>query len=206
MKRTLSVKSMALIAMLSAIAVLLMLLRIPIPFIAPSFYKLDLSELPVLIGAFAMGPFAGVVIEFLKILLNLLFNGTDSAYIGELANFLMGCAFVLPAGLIYKYVHNRKGAYIAIATGCVTLSVAAALVNAFLLLPWYADHFFASAGGMDAILSLGAKIHPSIGTLTGFTLLCVLPFNLLKGILTGALTALLYKRVSFLIHNFRGDK
>ena len=91
------------IAMLSAAAMVLMLFEFPLPFVAPMFYELDFSEVPVLVGAFALGPVAGIAIEFLKILVNLLINGTITAGVGELANFLVGVSFILPAELIYKH-------------------------------------------------------------------------------------------------------
>ena len=197
--KVLSVRNLVLIAMMSAVAVVLMLFEFPLPFIAPPFYELDFSELPVLIGTFAMGPMAGVMIELVKILLNLLINGTSTAYVGELANFLVGCAFILPAGLIYKVKKTRNGAWIAMAVGTICLVVAGCLLNAFLLLPFYANSLFASAGGMDAILAAGAAVHPAIGSVTGFVIFCVAPFNLVKGVAVSLLTALLYKKVSVLI-------
>jgi len=204
--KLLNTRSLVLMAMLSAIAILLMLLRFPIVFIAPSFYKLDFSDLPALIGAFALGPMAGGVIEFIKIVLNLAINGTDSAFIGEISNFIMGLAYVLPAGLIYKYNHTRKGAYLGIASGVVSLTIAGTLLNVWLLLPWYANNFFASAGGMDTLLQMGAEIHPVIGSVWGFGLLCVAPFNLIKGLLCGIIAAIIYKPLSGLIHNFRDGR
>ena len=100
------VRTMAQVGMLSAIAVVLMLFEIPLPF-APAFYEIDFSEVPVLVGCFAMGPAAGVAIEFLKILLNFAINGTATAGVGEIANFLIGCSLVVPAALIYKL--KRRG-------------------------------------------------------------------------------------------------
>jgi len=197
--KKLSTKNLVLIAMFAAISVVLMLFRFPILFIAPSFYKLDLSEVPVLIGTFAMGPLAGMIIEFLKILLNLLINGTDTAYIGEISNFVIGLSFVLPAGFLYDAKKTKKRAHIALGVGTVAMVILGSLMNGLVLLPWYAENFFASAGGMDAILKVGAAVHPSIGTLWGFVLLCVAPFNLAKGLLVSLITALIYKRISFLI-------
>ena len=107
-----NVKMLVQIAMLSAVAAVLMLVEFPLPFLAPSFYQLDFSEVPVLIGAFAMGPLAGAAIELVKILMNFVLNGTVTAGIGELANFLMGCALVVPAGMIYRRVKNKKYAMI----------------------------------------------------------------------------------------------
>lgn len=134
------VRMMAQIGMLSAIAVVLMLFEIPLPF-APSFYEIDFSEVPVLVGSFAMGPLAGAAIEFVKILLNFAINGTTTAGVGEFANFLIGCAMVLPAAWIYKMNHTRKGAIIGMLTGTLFMAFIGCFLNAFVLLPTYAKAF-----------------------------------------------------------------
>ncbi len=191
------VRMMAQIAMLTAVAEILMLFEIPLPF-APSFYEIDLSEVPVLIGCFAMGPVAGVVIEALKILLNFLINGTMTAGIGEVANFAIGCAMVLPAALIYQRRKCRKNALIGMTVGTVVMTAVGGLLNAFVLLPVYAAAF----GGMDAIIRMGTAVNGSITGLESFVLFAVVPFNLLKGIVVSAAAFLLYKRVSrILIHH-----
>ena len=127
------IRTMAQIGMLSAIATVLMLFEIPLPF-APSFYEIDFSEVPVLVGCFAMGPVAGAAIELIKILLNFAINGTITAGVGELANFLLGCSFVVPAGIIYRKMHTRKGAIIGMATGTVLMTIFGCFLNAFVLL------------------------------------------------------------------------
>ena len=109
-------RMMVQIAMLTAVAEVLMLFDFPLPF-APSFYKIDLSEVPILIGCFAMGPAAGIIIEAMKILLNFIISGTVTAGVGELANFAIGCSMVLPAGLIYRYHKTRKNAVLGMAAG-----------------------------------------------------------------------------------------
>jgi riboflavin transporter FmnP len=191
------VRMMAQIAMLTAVAEILMLFEIPLPF-APSFYEIDLSEVPVLIGCFAMGPMAGVAIEALKILLNFLINGTMTAGIGEIANFAIGCAMVLPAALIYQHRKSRKNALIGMMTGTVVMTAVGGLLNAFVLLPVYAAAF----GGMDAIIRMGTAVNGNITGLESFVLFAVVPFNLLKGIVVSAAAFLLYKRVSrILIHH-----
>ena len=134
------VKMMVEIAMLGAIATVLMLFEIPLPF-APAFYQIDLSEVPILIGCFSMGPLAGAAIEFLKILLNFLINGTITAGVGELANFIVGCALVLPAGFIYKYHKTKKNAMIGMAAGTAAMTIVGGFMNAFVLLPLYAAAF-----------------------------------------------------------------
>lgn len=106
-KTRVNVKTITQIGMLAAIAVVLMLFEIPLPF-APAFYQIDFSEVPVLVGCFAMGPVAGAVIEMVKIILNLLMNGTVTAGVGEMANFLIGCAFCVPAGIIYREKQDKE--------------------------------------------------------------------------------------------------
>ena len=101
-RTTTTTRTIVCVGMLAAISTILMLFEFPLPFIAPGFYELDFSEVPILIGAFALGPVAGVLTELVKILLNLVINGTNTAFVGEFANFVMGCAFVVPASVIYK--------------------------------------------------------------------------------------------------------
>ena len=181
---------------MAAIAVVIMLVSFPLPSIAPSFYKLDFSEVAVLIGSFALGPVAGIAIEALKILLNLVFNGTNTAFIGEFANFLMGCALVVPAGVIYQKNRTRKGAITGIVVGIVCMVIAGDLLNYFLLIPAYVSiaHF-----PLEAIIAAGTKIFPFINSTLSLVLVCVTLFNLVKGILVGTITALVYKRVSPLL-------
>lgn len=195
-KRSTNVRMLTQIAMLSAIAALLMLVEFPMPFLAPTFYQLDFSEVPVLIGAFVMGPLAGAAIELVKILMNFVLNGTITAGVGELANLLIGCAFVVPAGIIYKKAKTRKNAVIGMIVGTVCMAVTAAVLNAFLLLPVYGKAF-----GMpvDAFVEMGSAIFPVIDNLFTFCLFSVVPFNLLKGILVSGLTLGLYKHISRLL-------
>ena len=184
------------IAMLSAVAGVLMLFEFPLPFLAPSFYELDFSEVPVLIGAFAIGPAAGATIELIKILLNFVMNGTMTAGVGEIANFLMGCAFVVPAGLIYRRKKDKKHALAGMFIGTLSMALASAFLNSMVLLPAYGKAF-----GMpiDAFVAMGSEIIPVIDSLFTFCLFSVVPFNLLKGIVVSALTFVLYKRISCLL-------
>lgn len=191
-----NVRNLVKIAMLAAAATLLMLFEIPLWF-APSFYEIDLSEVAVLIGAFAMGPVAGIIIEALKIILNLLINGTVTAGIGEFANFLIGCSLVVPAAILYRSGKSKKSALIGMAAGTVLMTIIGALINAYVLLPVYANVF-----GMpiSALIEMGSKVNSNITDMTTFIILAVVPFNLLKGALTAVITMLLYKRVSMLLH------
>ena len=177
------------VGMLAAISTILMLFEFPLPFLAPGFYELDFSEVPILIGAFALGPVAGVLTELVKVLLNLVINGTQTAFVGEFANFVMGCAFVVPASVIYNRKKNRQHAMIGLAAGTVIMSVAAVFINALVLLPAYAKAF-----GMpvDAFVQMGTAINPAINGIWTFVLLAVAPFNLIKGVLVSVITVLLY--------------
>lgn len=186
------VRALAQIGMLSAIAMVLMLFEIPLPF-APSFYEIDFSEVPVLIGCFAMGPLAGAMIELIKILLNLLINGTVTAGVGEIANFIIGCALCVPAGMIYKRKRTRKAALAGMAVGTVLMVIFGCVMNAFVLLPVYASAF---GMPMDALVGMGTAINSHITSLSTFVMLVVAPFNLLKGILVSGIVLLIYKKVS----------
>lgn len=190
-----SVRSLTMIGMLSAIAVVLMLLDIPLGFL-PSFYKIDFSEVPVLIGSFALGPVAGVMIEFIKILLNLLINGTDTAGIGELANFFISCSIVVPASIIYSRKKTKKGAVLGLIIGTLLLTIVGSLLNAYVLLPAYGAAFHMP---IDRLIAMGTAINPSINSMSTFILLAVVPFNLLKGVIVSIITILLYKKLSPII-------
>ncbi|MBR5586723.1 MAG: ECF transporter S component [Clostridia bacterium] len=179
------------VAMLSAVATILMLFEFPLPFLAPSFYELDFSEVPVLIGAFAMGPLAGVAIEALKILLNLIINGTNTGGVGEFSNFVLGVVFVLPAALIYCKHKTRKNALIGLAVGGLCMVVLGCFINAYIMIPLYSSFM-----PLEQILAMAAAIWPVIDNVMEFVLLCVAPFNIAKAILVAVVTMLLYKRLS----------
>ena len=186
------VRALVQIGMLAAVATILMLFEIPLPF-APSFYEMDLSEVPVLVGCFVMGPLAGAIIEFIKILLNFVLNGTITAGVGEVANFLIGCAFCVPAGIIYKKVRSRKGAIIGMIVGTITMTVLGCFLNAFVLLPTYAKAFQMP---IDALIGMGTAVNANITDMLTFVVFAVAPFNLLKGILDSAIVFLIYKKIS----------
>lgn len=187
------IRTMVCVGMLAAISTILMLFEFPLPFLAPGFYELDFSEVPIMIGAFALGPVAGIMTELVKVLLNLVINGTDTAFVGEFANFLMGCAFLVPASWLYKMKKNRKSAIIGLAIGTVAMAVAGVFLNALVLLPAYSKAF-----GMpvEVFIEMGTAINPAIGNIWSFVLLAVAPFNLVKGVLVSAITILFYKHIS----------
>ena len=192
-ERFLTTARMTRIAILGACAFILMYFEIALPFIAPTFYKLDFSEIPVLIGGFALGPLSAVVIELIKILLKLLFKPTTTAFVGELANFLVGCAYAVPAALYYQKNRTRKGALISLLIGTLCMALAGFAVNLWLVIPAYVSimHF-----PLEAIIGAGAAIFPVVDSVFMLVLCCTTPFNLIKGILLSILTFLLYKRIS----------
>lgn len=194
-KKLLDVKNVVLMGMLGAIGAVLMLFEFPLPFIAPSFYGLDLSEIPVLVGAFSMGPVAGAVIEAVKILVKLVLKPTSTGFVGEFANICIGCALVLPAGIIYKMKKTKKGAAIGMVAGTVSMALVGAVLNAVVMLPFYSNFM-----PLESILQAGAAINPAISSVWTFVFLAVAPFNLIKGALVSLITTLIYKRISVIIH------
>ena len=180
------------IAMLTAISSVLMFMNFPIP-IFPSFLKFDFSDLPAIIGAFAFGPFAGIVIELLKNTVHLM--QTETGGIGELANFLMGTALVLPAGLIYRVKKTQKGALLGMLAGIISTSIVAALANYFILIPFYESFM-----PISAIVAACAKIIPAVDSLGKVIVYSIIPYNLFKGFVVCLITYLTYKRLSGLLH------
>lgn len=195
-KNRTKIRVMAQVGMLSAIALVLMLFEIPLPF-APSFYEIDFSEVPVLVGCFAMGPLAGATIEFIKIILNFAVNGTMTAGVGEIANFLIGSAFVVPAGLIYKKKHNRTGAIVGMISGTLFMTILGCFLNAYVLLPAYAKAFQMP---MDALVGMGTAVNSHITSVTTLVIFAIVPFNLLKGVLVSLIVFLIYKKISPIFH------
>lgn len=187
------------VAIFSALAGVLMLFEIPL-FFAPVFYKIDLSEIPVLICTFYLGPVAGVLTEMFKVLIKLLLKGTTTAFVGDFANFAVGCSFILPASMIYHAKKSRKTALIGMLVGTLVMTIFGSLFNAVYLLPK-----FAALYGMplDAIIGMGTQVNSRITNVSTLVLFAVVPFNLIKGVVDSILTGLLYKRISPILH--KGD-
>ncbi|MGE5628709.1 MAG: ECF transporter S component [Solirubrobacterales bacterium] len=183
------------VSMLSVIAFLLMFLELATPFF-PAFLKIDISDLPALIGAFALGPVAGIGIELLKNILHGLFVG-GTAFIGEFANFLVGSVFVVTAGIFYSRNKTRKNAVIGMVLGTVFMTVAASFLNYFVLLPLYEKVL---SFPVVAVVGMGAAINPNIKDLNSFIIWAIMPFNFIKGVIISVITLPVYKRVSTIIH------
>ncbi len=188
----------AICGMLGAIAGILYLFDFSIAFLAPGFYKLDFSEIPVMIGAFYLGPVGGVVIELVKTLLKLVIKGTSTAFVGDLANFVVGCSFAVPAAIVYHARKNKKTAKLALLTGTICMAVFGSFFNAVYLIPAFSKLY-----GMpiEAIVGMGTAINPAITNVTTLALFSVAPLNVLKGVLISVPTMLLYKRISRVLHN-----
>ena len=182
--------NIARMAILAAVSSVLFLIEIPI---GMPFYKLDLSNIPVLIGAFSMGPVAGLLILGVKSLLGLLHS--SSAGVGELADFLMGASMILPAAILYHRNKTRKTALAAMAVGVVIMVLISVFVNKWIMLPFYMGAFHMS---MDQLVA--AAHWGGVDSEWKLLLLITAPFNLIKGVVISLLTALLYKRLSPLLH------
>ena len=187
-----NVRYMTFTAMLSAVAFALMFFEFSIPFLVPSFIQMDLSELPALIGAFAMGPWYGVIICLIKNLIHLLITTTGG--VGELSNFILGAAFVLPAGLIYQRKKTKKNAVIGSVLGAAFMALLSVASNYFIVYPVYTAFL-----PMDTILAMYQEILPSADTLLKCLVIFNMPFTFVKGMLSVIITLLIYKHISPII-------
>lgn len=193
MQKKVNVRKMAMTAVLSAVAAVLMFISFSVP-LMPGFIKLDLSELPALIASFSLGPLSGVTVCFVKNLVNLLFSTTAGA--GELCNFLMGATFVLPAGLIYKKYSGRKGAFIGSLVGAVSMALLSLPINYFISYPAYSLFYGLTT---PKILDMYRVINPNVENLFEALLWFNVPFTFIKGLLNVVITFLIYKKISPLI-------
>lgn len=188
-----SARRVSIIGICAAIAAVLHMLDFPLLFLAPGFYKLDFSEVPVLLCGFYLGPSATVACEGVKILLKLMLKSTSTAYVGDLANFVVGCSFVLPATIWYHLHKSKHSAVIGLILGTVSMSIFGSAFNAIYLLPKFAELY---GMPLDTIIAMGSEIHSSIHNVSTFVMLCVAPLNVAKGIMVSLLTLPLYKRVA----------
>ena len=193
MRKVSKARYVSIVGICAAIATVLHMLDFPLLFLAPDFYKVDFSELPVLLCGFYLGPTATVACEGIKIVLKLLFKGTSTAFVGDFANFAVGCSLVLPATIIYHAHKSRHSAIIGLIVGCLSMSIFGSAFNAIYLLPKFAQLYGIP---LEAIIGMGTKINGSIHNVTTFVMICVAPLNLLKSSVVSVLTLLLYKRVA----------
>ena len=187
-------------AMLSAVAFILMFIEFPVPMLIPAFIKMDFSDLPALLGAFALGPVYGVIISFMKNLLHIVIKGTSTACVGELSNFILGAIFSAVAGYIYKHHKSRKTAIIGAVAGAVAMGVLSVPSNYFVVYPAYVQFYHMP---LEAILGMYQAILPSADSLIKCLILFNLPFTLVKGLLDAVLCMLIYKPLSPILHGRR---
>ena len=187
-------------AMLAAAAGLLMLFEFPIPFIAPPFYEADFSELPVMIGAFTMGPTAGIVIELVKVFVKLVIKSTSTAFVGDFANFFIGCTLVVPASIIYHLKKSQGNAIVSLISGTLFMAIFGSAFNAVYLIPKFAQLY---GTPLETIVAMGTEINPLITGKWSLALWAVVPFNILKGIMVSVLTMIIYKPLSGIIKGKR---
>lgn len=193
-KTTAKTHKLVVAAMLTAVAFVLQFIEFSIPII-PAFIKLDFSDLPALLGAFALGPIWGAAIELVKNIIHLTCG--SSAGVGELANFLFGAAFTLVAGFLYQYKKNRKGAILGAVLGALAMAVIAIPVNYFIVYPAYVVVY---GMPMEAIIGMYQAILPSADSLVKCLLIFNLPFTFCKGIIDAVFCFLIYKPLSPLLH------
>ncbi len=187
-EKRVNVRYLTVTAMLSAVAYILMFLDFSVPFM-PAFIKMDLSELPALIGSFAMGPLCGVIVCLIKNVLHLFITSTGG--VGELSNFILGVAFVLPAGLIYKHKKNRTSALIGSLTGAFFMGVFSIVSNYFLVYPVYYNFM-----PEEVVLSAYQVILPSMKSILQCLVCFNMPFTIVKGLFSVVITFLVYKHIS----------
>ena len=187
-------------AMLSAVAFILMFIEFPIPMLIPAFIKMDFSDLPALLGAFALGPVYGVIISFMKNLLHIVIKGTSTACVGELSNFILGAIFSAVAGYLYKHHKSRKTAIIGAVAGAVAMGVLSVPSNYFVVYPAYVQFYHMP---LEAILGMYQAILPSADSLIKCLIIFNLPFTLVKGLLDAVLGMLIYKPLSPILHGRR---
>lgn len=188
---------MATIAIFAALSGILYLLRIPLSFAFPSWLELNFSDIPALIGTFALGPISGCLIILVKIMIKLIINGTSTAFVGELADLLIGLALVIPAGVIYKKNRSIKGAVIALVASSLCSTALAIFANRFILIPFYAEKM-----GMATLAGMMTVLFPDCTEQNFYNYylwISVLPFNLLRCLIASLVTFPIYKRISGVI-------
>lgn len=202
-KQTKIIKKMSLIAILAAVSFGLYYVNFPIPFLFPGFLKVNFSNLPILIGGFTLGPVAGSAIVVIRFLIKLPLS--DTVFVGEIADLIIGFASVIPAAIIYKYNKSKKGAAMALVISTLFWIASSMIANLFILIPAYIKMFF--NGNITAFVST-LKIIPGVtetNYMSKYILWAVIPFNTMISIIVNIITYLVYKRISFIIHSFTGD-
>ncbi|MDU1316583.1 MAG: ECF transporter S component [Anaerococcus sp.] len=190
-------RNMVKVGILAAMSFILMFVQFPIP-VAPPFMKVDLADVPALIGGFSMGPIYGVLIQLIKNILNL--SKTSTYGVGEISNFVVGGLFVFVSSSIYKKNKTKKNATIAMICGMLIMTLAATLSNAFVIFPLYGK---AMGVDMNAFVAIAHKTNTLVKSYFTMMIFAIVPFNLIKGFIEILVTKLLYKHVSSILHDRR---
>ena len=191
-KRTNHIRKLVMTALMAALSSVLMFFSFNVP-LMPSFIKMDLSELPALIAAFAMGPLSGATVCLVKNLVNLFFTTTGG--VGELSNFLLGVFFVVPAGIIYRLRPRLSGAVIGSVTGALLMAVLSVFSNYYVVYPIYTAFL-----PMDAIIGMYQAINPSVKNLWQCLIVFNMPFTFIKGMVSAVITMAVYRKITPLIN------
>lgn len=198
MKTKMNVRKIALIGMLGAIAAILMLIRTPLPFMPP-FMDFDLSSLPEIIGGFALGPVAAIFIVLVKLIVKLAMLGTSTMFTGEISNFMVSCAYILPAIWIYDRHKTKMSAVYGMLVGTAVCAIVAVITNVTIIIPFYANLMNWS---LDKIIEMCAAINPFINNIFTVAIFGIAPFNIIKFGATSIITYFAYKKMSGPIKKF----
>lgn len=195
-KEKMTTRTLVKIGVLGAIAFILQIFEFPLWF-TPGFLKFDLSEMPALLGSFAIGPMAGVMITLIKNIVKVAIRGSNTMVVGDLSNFVVGSIFAYVAGVVYHRNKTFKNAILGLTLGTIAMTVGASLSNYYIMIPFYAKVF-----GMpiDKIVAMSGAVNKAVVDYKTLILYAVVPFNLFKGAVTTFVTLLLYKRVSPILH------
>lgn len=193
-------KTVAFIGVLGALSFVLMMFRFPLPFV-PGFYEFDIAELPALFAGFFMGPVSGIAVAVVKLVLKLIFQGTTTAFVGDFSNLIGSICFILPASLIYRRKHTKKGAKEALIVSTLFVSVVYIFLNAYIMIPLFVNLYGLP---LEGIIEMGNAVNPLVTDKLTLMIFAVFPFNLFKHGVTALLTYLLYKRVGNALRSMMG--
>ena len=195
MKINSRIRMITIVAMAGVMSAILMYYDIPLPF-APTFLKIDISELPAIVVTYAIGIIPGFITIILKNALKLVFKPTTTAFIGELMNVCVGCIYVFIAGIIYKIKHDKIGALISLSISTLLTSIIATILNAVIMFPLYVKFY---GMPMDAIIDMAVKTNPLVKDYYTMMFFCVFPFNIVKYVLVSAVTFIIYKKIRYIV-------
>ncbi|CEI74191.1 ECF transporter S component [Romboutsia hominis] len=196
--RMFSTSTLVKVGILSAIGYILMFISVPIPLLFPDFLKIDVSDLPALLGGIILGPAAGVMIAFLKNLLQFITGMSTTGGVGELANFIIGGSFVWTVSYIYSKKRETKGLIIGLSLGIIVMTIVGCLSNYFIMLP-----FYSTIMPIEAVIEMGAAINPAIVNKLSFVIWIIAPFNILKATIMSLLTLPMYKKTEKVLNRMK---